>query len=208
MPPLPPGHPPPSAPRATTPSTAEPRATTPAATPPSKAPPPHLGPPPSPASPYSPSSPASPAAPPPNRRPFNAFQTTESTPQAPHTPEDTDSDTSDGPPPWEQPVEVDNMAEVKYQGPVTIHKMIDPVPGPSFEDQANALPKRDKIIPDMPVRRDVHLDARLGHHPGNQRKTSSWWAQGVGTAQGVARSDPHPEESALDLRAAEPVPDD
>ena len=36
------------------------------------------------------------------------------------------------------------MAEVKYQGPVTIHKMIDPVPGPSFEDQANALPKRDK----------------------------------------------------------------
>ena len=38
------------------------------------------------------------------------------------------------------------MAEVKYQGPVTIHKMIDPVPGPSFEDQANAMPKRDKLI--------------------------------------------------------------
>ncbi|OLQ07317.1 hypothetical protein AK812_SmicGene9322 [Symbiodinium microadriaticum] len=140
------GHPPPSAPRATTPSTAEPRATSPAASPPAKAPPPQLGPPPSPATPYSPSSPASPAAPPPNRRPFNAFQSSESTPQAPHMPEDTDSDTSDGPPPWEQPVEVDNMAEVKYQGPVTIHKMIDPVPGPSFEDQANALPKRDKII--------------------------------------------------------------
>ena len=43
-------------------------------------------------------------------------------------------------------LEVDNMAEVKYQGPVTIHKMIDPVPGPSFEDQANAMPKRDKLI--------------------------------------------------------------
>ena len=38
------------------------------------------------------------------------------------------------------------MAEVKYQGPVTIHKMIDPVPGPSFEDLANAMPKRDKLI--------------------------------------------------------------
>ena len=43
-------------------------------------------------------------------------------------------------------MEVDNMAVVKYQGPVTIHAMVDPVPGPSFEDQANALPKRDKII--------------------------------------------------------------
>ena len=32
------------------------------------------------------------------------------------------------------------------QGPVTIHAMIDPDPGPSFEDQENALPKRDKII--------------------------------------------------------------
>ena len=60
--------------------------------------------------------------------------------------EDSASDTSDLPPPWEQPVEVDNMAEVKYQGPVTIHTMVDPVPGPSFEDQANAMPKRDKII--------------------------------------------------------------
>ncbi|OLQ10417.1 hypothetical protein AK812_SmicGene5913 [Symbiodinium microadriaticum] len=93
-----------------------------------------------------PSSPASPAVPPPNRRPFNAFQASESPPQASHVPEDTASDTSDGPPPWDQPVEVDNMAEVKYQGPVTIHKMIDPVPGPSFEDQANAMPKRDKLI--------------------------------------------------------------
>ena len=60
----------------------------------------------------------------------------------------------------------------------------------------------------MPVRRDVHLDARLGHHLGYQRKTSPWWAQGVGTTQGVAGSDPHSEEAALDLRAAEPVPDD
>ena len=65
--------------------------------------------------------------------------------EASQAPEDTASDTSDGPPPWDQPVEVDNMAEVKYQGPVTIHKMIDPVPGPSFEDQANAMPKRDKL---------------------------------------------------------------
>ena len=60
----------------------------------------------------------------------------------------------------------------------------------------------------MPVRRDVHLDARLGHHPGDQRKSSSWWAQGVRTTQGVAGSDPNPEEAALDLRAAELVPDD
>ena len=58
--------------------------------------------------------------------------------------EDSDSGSSDGPPPWEQPVEVDTMAGVKYQGPVTIHAMVDPDPGPSFEDQENALPKRDK----------------------------------------------------------------
>ncbi|CAE7771885.1 unnamed protein product, partial [Symbiodinium microadriaticum] len=64
---------------------------------------------------------------------------------SPNTREDTASDTSDGPPPWEQPVEVDNMAEVKYQGPVTIHKMIDPVPGPSFEA------KKGQDHPDMPV---------------------------------------------------------
>ena len=38
------------------------------------------------------------------------------------------------------------MAEVKYQGPVTIHQMVDPVPGPSFDDVANAMPKRDKLI--------------------------------------------------------------
>ena len=38
------------------------------------------------------------------------------------------------------------MAGVKHQGPVTIHAMIDPEPGPSLEDQENALPKRDKII--------------------------------------------------------------
>ena len=127
-------------------SKAEPLATPPAASSPSKAPSPHIGPPPSPASPYSPSSPASPAAPPPNIRPVNAFQTSAPPPQASPAPEDTASDTSDGPPPWDQQVEVDNMAEVKYQGPVTIHKMIDPVPGPSFEDLANAMPKRDKLI--------------------------------------------------------------
>ncbi|CAE7450992.1 unnamed protein product [Symbiodinium microadriaticum] len=88
-----------------------------------------------------------PRDPPPNRRPFNAFQAAENTtPSIPNMSEETASDTSDGPPPWEQQVEVENMAEVKYQGPVTIHTMVDPVPGPSFEDQANALPKRDKII--------------------------------------------------------------
>ncbi|OLP79803.1 hypothetical protein AK812_SmicGene39878 [Symbiodinium microadriaticum] len=96
---------------------------------------------------YSLSSPASPIDPPPNRRKFNAFQSAEETKQSgPAMSEDSDSDSSDGPPPWEQPVEVDNMAGVKYQGPVTIHAMVDPVPGPSFEDQENALPKRDKII--------------------------------------------------------------
>ncbi|OLQ14331.1 hypothetical protein AK812_SmicGene1531 [Symbiodinium microadriaticum] len=85
--------------------------------------------------------------PPPNRSRFNAFQAAEkNTPSGPYMSEDSASDTSDLPPPWEQPVEVDNMAEVKYQGPVTIHTMVDPVPGPSFEDQANAMPKRDKII--------------------------------------------------------------
>ena len=38
------------------------------------------------------------------------------------------------------------MSGVKYQGPVTILEMVDPEPGPSLEDQENALPKRDKII--------------------------------------------------------------
>ena len=38
------------------------------------------------------------------------------------------------------------MSGIKYQGPVTINEMIDPEPGPSLEDQENALPKRDKII--------------------------------------------------------------
>ena len=38
------------------------------------------------------------------------------------------------------------MSGVKYQGPVTIREMMDPEPGPSLEDQENALPKRDKII--------------------------------------------------------------
>ena len=57
-------------------------------------------------------------------------------------PEDTASDTR----PWDEQVEVDSMAEVKYQGPVTIHQMVDPVPGPSFDDVANAMPKRDKLI--------------------------------------------------------------
>ena len=96
---------------------------------------------------HHPSSAASPAEPPPNRSRYNAFQSSEqNTPSGPHMSEDSASDTSDAPPPWEQPVEVDNMAEVKYQGPVTIHTMVDPVPGPSFEDQANAMPKRDKII--------------------------------------------------------------
>ena len=151
MPPLPPGLPPSSEPQAASRPKAEPWATPPAASPPteappSKAPPPHSGPPPSPASPFSPSSPASPAAPPPNRRPFNAFHTSAPPQQYSRVPEDAASDTSDGPPPWDQPVEVDSMAEVKYQGPVTIHQMIDPVPGPSFDDVANAMPKRDKLI--------------------------------------------------------------
>ena len=146
MPPLPPGLPPSSEPQAASHPTAEPLATTTAAPPPHKAPPARTGPPPSPSSPFSPSSPASPAMPPPNRRPFNAFQTSAPTPHAPPVPEDTASDTSDGPPPWDQQVEVDSMAEVKYQGPVTIHQMVDPVPGPSFDDVANAMPKRDKLI--------------------------------------------------------------
>ena len=145
-PPLPPGLPPSSEPQAASHPTAEPLATTTAAPPPHKAPPARTGPPPSPSSPFSPSSPASPAMPPPNRRPFNAFQTSAPTPHARPVPEDTASDTSDGPPPWDQQVEVDSMAEVKYQGPVTIHQMVDPVPGPSFDDVANAMPKRDKLI--------------------------------------------------------------
>ena len=144
MPPLPPGLPPSSEPQAASHPKAEPWAAPPAASPPSKAPPPHSGQPPSPASPFSPSSPASPAAPPPNRRPFNAFHTSAPPPQSSQASEDTASDTSDGPPPWDQPVEVDSMAEVKYQGPVTIHQMIDPVPGPSFDDVANA---KSKCIP-------------------------------------------------------------
>ena len=37
------------------------------------------------------------------------------------------------------------MTRVKYQGPVTIYAMVDPEPGPSLEDQENALSKRDKI---------------------------------------------------------------
>ena len=45
----------------------------------------------------------------------------------------------------EEPVEVDSVSGVKYQGPITIHEMVDPEPGP-LEDQENALPKRDKII--------------------------------------------------------------
>ncbi|CAE7270546.1 unnamed protein product [Symbiodinium sp. KB8] len=53
---------------------------------------------------------------------------------------------SDGPAPWEESVEVDTMEGVEYQGPVTIHAMIDPEPGPSLEDQENALPTCDKII--------------------------------------------------------------
>ena len=62
---------------------------------------------------------------------------------------DTDSsgtDDSGAPPPWDDPIEVDTMSGVKYQGPVTILEMVDPEPGPSLEDQENALPKRDKII--------------------------------------------------------------
>ena len=38
------------------------------------------------------------------------------------------------------------MTQVKYQGPVTIYAMVDPEPGPSLQDQENALPKRDKIV--------------------------------------------------------------
>ncbi|CAE7023619.1 AAE3 [Symbiodinium sp. KB8] len=148
----PPGHVPFSVSRASTSHTAEPRATNTTATSPpsppkSKAPPPQIHSQPPTDSLYSPSSPASPTDPPPNRRKFNAFQSAEEKKQSgPAMSEDSASDTSDGPPPWEQPVEVDNMAVVKYQGPVTIHAMVDPVPGASFEDQANALPKRDKII--------------------------------------------------------------
>ena len=59
---------------------------------------------------------------------------------------DTDSsgtDDSGAPPPWDDPI---TMSGVKYQGPVTILEMVDPEPGPSLEDQENALPKRDKII--------------------------------------------------------------
>ncbi|OLQ12816.1 hypothetical protein AK812_SmicGene3231 [Symbiodinium microadriaticum] len=113
----------------------------------SKSPPPQLNTQPPPEAQHSPTSPASPADPPPNRRKFNAFQLAEEEqPSGPAMSVASDSNSSDGPPPWEQPVEVDNMAAVKYRGPVTIHAMVDPVPGPSFEDQENALPKRDKII--------------------------------------------------------------
>ena len=157
MPPLPPGHSPPSEPRASTSHTAEPWATTSTAAPSapsapvpkSKAPPPHIQEPPPTDSLYSPSSSASPTGPPPNQQRFNAFQTAEGEKKTLPTMSEassSDAEASDGPPPWEESVEVDTMAEVKYQGPVTIHEMIDPEPGPSFEDQENALPKRDKII--------------------------------------------------------------
>ncbi|OLP96509.1 Myosin-12 [Symbiodinium microadriaticum] len=33
-----------------------------------------------------------------------------------------------------------------HKGPVTVYTMVDPEPGPSLEDQENALPKRDKIF--------------------------------------------------------------
>ena len=109
MPPLPPGPPTTSSePWAASHPKAEPLATPPTAEPPGKAPPPRTGPPPSPASPFSPSSPASPAMPPPNRRPFNAFQSSAPPPKATPVPEDAESDTSDGPPPWDQQVEVDS----------------------------------------------------------------------------------------------------
>ena len=52
------------------------------------------------------------------------------------------------------------------------------------------------------------MDARLGHHPGDQREGSSRRSQGVGTAEGMAGSDSNLEEAALDIRAAEPVQDD
>ena len=111
-------HTPSSEPRASTTHTAKPRATATTATsspPKSNAPPcqvhTQLATDPVP----SPSSPASPTDPPPNRRRFNAFQSEEEAKHArPTLSEDSDLDTSsDGPPPWEQPVEVDNMAEVK-----------------------------------------------------------------------------------------------
>ena len=50
------------------------------------------------------------------------------------------------------------MAEVKYQGPVTIHKMIDPVRAVLRRSSQCHAQKR-QAHPDMPVRRDVHLDA-------------------------------------------------
>ena len=93
--------------------------------------------------------PASPTGPPPNQRRFNAFEEAKGA-QKPWSAISEDSgseaDDSEGPPPWTDSVEVDTMAGVKYQGPVTIHAMVDPEPGPSLEDQENALPKRDKIV--------------------------------------------------------------
>ena len=93
------------------------------------------------------------------------------------------------------------MAGVKYQGPVTIHKMVDPVPGPSFEDQANALPKRDKII--QICQSDemfTWMHALATILVINAREGCPWRSQGVGTAEGLARSDSHPEKAALDPR--------
>ena len=50
-------------------------------------------------------------------------------------------------PPEQTPkIEVETMTNVKYQGPVDVYTLVDHEPGPSLEDQEDALPKRDKIV--------------------------------------------------------------
>ena len=99
------------------------------------------------------------------------------------------------------------MAEVKYQGPVTIHQMIDPVPGPSFDDVANAMPKRDKLI--QICQSDemfTWMHALATILVINEKPVLGGLS--IRATPSVAGPDPHTQETALALRAAEYVPDD
>ena len=100
------------------------------------------------------------------------------------------------------------MAEVKYQGPVTIHQMIDPVPGPSFDDVASAMPKRDKLIQICESDEMFTWMHALATILVINEKPVLGGLKVSEQLRVWQDPDPHTQEAALAFRAAEHVQDD
>ena len=78
--------------------------------------------------------------------------------------------------------------------------MVDPEPGPSLEDQENALPKRDKIVQICQSDEMFTWMHALATILVINEKAFSGGPQGVRAAENVAGLDANPQAACMDFR--------